>query len=245
MSPSCLMAGMKRTVWWSCVVVAAISCKGKESTKLEATPSGSSSVQAREMPTPVERATSPQPDPAFVSVDGDQLRALCLASLLPPTDETPNYGALVLADGKRVPWLAFTTRAEGDSPIGVKKTPVLAADWRKRFAWVMDLHSELPSSGNGGKTKFRLCDDGEIDVVVSGVFMQKDGVHLVTARGKNQFEKVLPAKTPVKDIYAAAFDELEKHVGQSVKIASHKVTDSATDNTQSTISDERWQLASK
>jgi hypothetical protein len=234
---------MKRTVWWSCALVAVVACKGKDSTKAESPEP--SSVQARETPTPVERSTERKVDPAFVSVDGDQLRALCLASLLPRTDETPNYGALVLADGKRVAWLSFTTRGESDIEPGGKKVPVLAADWRKQFAWVMELHSELPSSGNDGRTKFRLCGDGEIDVVVSGVFMQKDGVHLVTARGKNQFEKVLPAKTPVNDIYAAAFDELEKHVGQSVKIASHKVTDSPIDNSQSTISDERWQLAAK
>jgi hypothetical protein len=202
-------------------------------------------VQAREQATPVERPTTPKVDPAFVSVDGDQLRALCLASLLPRTDETPNYGALVLADGKRVPWLSFTTRGESAIVPDGKKVPVLAADWRKQFAWVMDMHSELRSSGNDGKTKFRLCGDGEIDVVVSGVFMQKDGVHIVTARGKNQFEKVLPAKTPANDIYAAAFDELEKHIGQHATIAKHVVTGSATDNSQLSISDERWELAAK
>jgi hypothetical protein len=238
---------MNRTVWWSCALVAVVACKGKVTS--ESSAPGPSSTQAREMPTavergtPVERATTPKVDPAFVSVDGDQLRALCLASLLPRTQETPNYGALVLADGKRVPWLAFTVNEEVDKVDG--KKPLLAAEWRKELAEVAaDRVDNSPSSG-GGFTKFRICGDGELDVVVSGVFIQKDGVHLVTARGKKQFEKLLPAKTSANEIYAAAFAELQAHTGQHATIAKHVVTGSATDNSQLSISDERWELAAK
>jgi hypothetical protein len=176
-------------------------------------------------------------DPVFVSVDRDQLQALCLAARLPATHEVPSYAALVLHDGTRVPWLTFTVDAKVEA---AESRPALTpAAWRKAAVAVFEppVTDDPPSERRALDVQYRVCDGNERDVVVSAVFVERDGYHVIVTRGEKQVEKVLPAKTPNDKVYATGFDLIESMLGQRVTIAVHQV---AAGPGQPTTDDERW-----
>lgn len=230
---------MNKSILSTCLCLAVVACKGDASKPATApAPASGAASTSADKPAP---APQPRRDPAFVSVDRDQLAALCLAARLPRTYETPEYGALVLRDGTRVPWLAFTAKEEHDRL--VEREPLLAKAWRKSAAEVLPLEDGTASATATSDTLFRPCGSGEANVVVSGMFQQKDGFHLVTVRGQKQLEKLLPPTTPPEEAYATAFTQIEELVGQPAAIAEHRVTEHPTDNSQLTISDDRWKAA--
>jgi hypothetical protein len=225
---------------WALVLLTMSGCGNNESTSAGA-PAGA----AVPVEKPVEQPKqTEQRDAAFVAVDRDQLKALCLAQQLPRTSSPPQYGALVLASGKRVPWLAFTTSVKDDwinaEIAHVERKPLLAGAWLKEMTALMT-DVEPPTRPDTLDTQYRLCDrDAAATVVVSAVFFQKDGIHLIAARGRSKpIEKVFANTTSVQDVYGVAFSLMEQVLGDTIAdIASHQVTPRG--DRQPTISDERW-----
>lgn len=226
---------MNTTVYVRFALILLVACKAKESTP--ASPAAGSAQTAVEKP-----AATPERkrDPAFVAVDRDQLKALCLATLLPRTQERPEYGALVLRDGSRVPWLAFSANESRERAMGGQ--PLLASVWSKQAAEVMaDLNASETTGDSGVDTQLRLCGFGENAVVVSAVFVQQDGFHIVVSRGRKPVEKVLPPTASQDDAFTTAFQMIEAAVGQPATIAKHHM--SPDSEGQLSVSDERWTAA--
>src|SRR4051794_13423411 len=89
---------------------ALVGCKGKS------TPNPTPTPAPGPAPAAATKQAEPSEDPRFVRVDHDQLAALCLAKALPPGSWPSDYGALVLADGSRVPWLTMWVDEIGPRP---------------------------------------------------------------------------------------------------------------------------------
>jgi len=168
-----------------------------------------------------------QDDPSFVRVDRDQLAAVCLAQRLPPSSYPSDYGALVLADGSRVPWL--TVWVDERYAKATSKPLVLANAWKKSALDVIEGGTKGPpkeQKPTPGKIIWmnELCADGNAaDVAITGVFFQKDGFHALAIRGDDIRSARMPVSTPRDAVFRKAFELTDELLGgkREAKIATH------------------------
>lgn len=214
------------------VMLVVVACKGGASKDAPAT-TGSAAPPAL---SPVADA-----DPDFTHIDRDQLAALCVAARLPPLAVASDYGALVLADGRRVPWLTLwededLAAVAGAPPISATAWIGRARAYAGRVARIRD-DRPAPRERTGREWKNVPCTGDEVlDVVVTAVFFGKQGFHAIAMHGPQLLEQALPATTPRDDVFRKAFALAEQIVGQPATIASHRLMNDALP----TVTTEPW-----
>ncbi|NVB82698.1 MAG: hypothetical protein HOV81_30255 [Kofleriaceae bacterium] len=224
------------------LLVSLVACKGSESKCPEPKPAPAPA------PAPKEVGDT---DPDFIHVDRDQLASLCLSRRLPPVSYPSSYGALSLADGKRVPWL--TVWVEEDKPIFEEngEVPALSAkEWLARangsIKWGMAHWDGKPEDSKRSPHEWWNfpCDASEVfSVVTTGVVFEKKRFHAFAMRGGKVVQEELSASTPREAVFQKAFELTEKLVGQSATIATHKL--GGRGEAQKTIDHDVWVAAAK
>ncbi|HEX5061235.1 MAG TPA: hypothetical protein VFV99_17835 [Kofleriaceae bacterium] len=219
------------------VAAAVLGCKGKDCPPTQNAPVPETSAK------PV--ATKCDTDPVFTHVDRDQLAALCVVAELPAPTVPSDTGALLLADGSRVPWVTVWMDeqfAAGDRPMMTAKAwTAKARAYMERVARSWDRPPQ-PSKPDGREWRNVLCGGDEaLRVVISGVFFEKGAAHAVAVRGKQVLDEQMPANTPHDQVFRKAFELTTKVLGQPATIATHKL---AVDPL-STVDTEDWVKAAK